>query len=268
MRIVYLHGRMSGPNSQKCKFLRENGHEVYAPRLISHDWGQSVTAAREIMEKVNPDLVIGSSRGGAVAMATNSTVPMVLICPAWGKYAPWSMCRGNSTILHAKEDRIVKFSDSKLLSEASGAKLVEVGKDHRMNDENALHALLKVISEYTSQDIMTFQRNETVFGSRHAKKLKVGDLVSWTEWVWEQTGKMDPDGGEPLYSRQTKCIGVISDLYVEDRDIRKVAMAKVVPMNNKNEKTLREKSILVTSLKIVSSGGFISGKTNNRVISE
>ncbi len=83
MRIVYLHGRMSGPNSQKCKFLRENGHEVYAPRLISHDWGQSVTAAREIMEKVKPDLVIGSSRGGAVAMATNSTVPMVLICPAW-----------------------------------------------------------------------------------------------------------------------------------------------------------------------------------------
>ncbi len=149
MRIVYLHGRMSSPNSQKCKFLRENGHEVFAPKLISHDWAQSVNAAREIMEKVMPDLVIGSSRGAAVAMATNTTVPMVLICPAWGKYAPWSMCRGNSTILHAKKDRIVKFSDSKLLSEASGAKLIEVGKDHRMNDENTMKALLEVISEYT-----------------------------------------------------------------------------------------------------------------------
>ena len=52
MRIVYLHGRMSSPNSQKCKFLRENGHEVYAPKLKSTDWAQSVTAAREIMEKV------------------------------------------------------------------------------------------------------------------------------------------------------------------------------------------------------------------------
>ena len=149
MRIVYLHGRMSSPNSQKCKFLRDNGHEVHAPKLKSTDWAQSVTAAREIMEKVLPDLVIGSSRGGAVAMATNTTVPMVLICPAWGKYAPWSICRGNSTILHAKEDRIVKFSDSKLLSEASGAKLVEVGSDHRMNDENTLKTLLEVISEYT-----------------------------------------------------------------------------------------------------------------------
>jgi len=149
MRIVYLHGRMSSPNAQKCKFLRENGHEVFAPKLKSTDWAQSVAAAREILEKVKPDLVIGSSRGAAVAMATNTTVPMVLICPAWGKYAPWSVCRANSTILHAKSDRIVKFSDSELLSHTSGAKLVEVGKDHRMDDENAMKALLEVISEYT-----------------------------------------------------------------------------------------------------------------------
>lgn len=150
MRIVYLHGRMSSPNSQKCKLLKANGHEVYAPALKSTDWTQSVTAACEIIEKVDPDLVIGSSRGGAVAMATNTTVPMVLICPAWRKYAPWSMCRGNSTILHAKKDRIVKFADSKLLSETSGAKLIEIGKDHRMNDEDAMETLLQVISEYTT----------------------------------------------------------------------------------------------------------------------
>jgi hypothetical protein len=150
MRIVYLHGRMSSPNSQKCQLLRENGHEVHAPKLISHNWEQSVFAAREMLEKVQPDLVIGSSRGGAVAMATNTTVPMVLICPAWGKYAPWSACRGNSTILHAKADRIVKYSDSEILAHSSGAKLVEVGKDHRMNDEDTLKTLLKVISGYTS----------------------------------------------------------------------------------------------------------------------
>ena len=115
---------------------------------------------------------------------------------------------------------------------------------------------------------MTLKKKEVVFGSKQLKKLNIGDLVSWTEWIWEQTGEVDPDGGEPLSSRQTKCIGVISDLYIEDREIRKVAMAKIVPMNNKSEKTLREKSILVTSLNIVSAGGFISGKKNNRVISE
>jgi predicted esterase YcpF (UPF0227 family) len=150
MRIVYLHGRMSSPNAAKCKFLRENGHEVFAPKLISHNWEQSVVAAREMLEKVKPDLVIGSSRGGAVAMATNTTVPMVLICPAWGKYAPWSACRGNSTILHAKKDRIVKFADSEILSNATGADLIEVGTNHRMNDDEAMKTLLEVIKRYTS----------------------------------------------------------------------------------------------------------------------
>ena len=115
---------------------------------------------------------------------------------------------------------------------------------------------------------MVFKKTDTVFGNRQLKRLNIGDLVSWTEWVWEPVDIwLEPDV-EPPVSRQTKCIGVISDLYIEDRDIRKVAMAKVVPMNNKKEKSLREKKILVTSLKLVSPGGFISGKTNNRVISE
>ena len=100
MRIVFLHGRMSSPNSRKCEFLRKNGHEVFAPKLISHNWEQSVTAAREMLEEVKPDLVIGSSRGGAVAMATNTTIPMILICPAWGKYAPWG-AESLNPLLHA-----------------------------------------------------------------------------------------------------------------------------------------------------------------------
>lgn len=115
---------------------------------------------------------------------------------------------------------------------------------------------------------MVFEVDETIFGNRQLKKLNIGDLVSWTEWIWDPANKVDSDGGDPLCSRQSKCIGVISDLYIEDRDIRRVAMAKVVPMNNKSEKSLREKKILVTSLKLVSAGGFISGKENNRVISE
>jgi len=115
---------------------------------------------------------------------------------------------------------------------------------------------------------MVFKVDETVFGNKMLKKLNVGDLVSWTEWIWENGAETDPNGSEPPVSRQSKCIGVISELYIEDRDIRKVAMAKVVPMNNKKEKRLREKKLLVTSLNLVSAGGFISGKKDNRVISE
>lgn len=115
---------------------------------------------------------------------------------------------------------------------------------------------------------MVFEADENVFGSRQLRRLNVGDLVSWTEWLQEAPTETASEDKEPLYSRSSTCIGVISDLYVEDRDIRKVAMAKVVPMNNKGEKSLREKRMLVTSLKLISAGGLISGKKNNRVISE
>ena len=150
MRIVYLHGRMSGPNAEKCKKLREMGHEVFAPELVSHDWTQSVTAARQILSETLPDVVIGSSRGGAVAMATNTTVPLVLIAPAWAKYCPWGACRATTTILHCKTDRIVSYSDSEVLSRTFGADLVEIGNDHRMNDDETMEKLIEVLKKHTS----------------------------------------------------------------------------------------------------------------------
>ena len=115
---------------------------------------------------------------------------------------------------------------------------------------------------------MTFIKEETVFGSRQAKKLNVGDLVSWTEWVWEQVDIWLEADVEPVATRQKKCFGVISELFVEDREVRKVAMAKVVPMNTKTENRVYEKNMLTTSLKLVSKGGIISGKENNGFISD
>jgi hypothetical protein len=115
---------------------------------------------------------------------------------------------------------------------------------------------------------MVFKVKETVFGGRQAQKLNIGDLVSWTEWIWEQTGIVEPDGGEPLCSRQTTSLGVISELYVEDREIRKVAMAKVVPMNTKTDKRVYERSFLVTSLKLVSRGGMNNVEEGYRGIGE
>ena len=148
MKIVYLHGRMSSPNSYKSQVLEHAGHEVFAPALRSTDWEQSVNAANNMIADVEPDLVIGSSRGGAVAMATNTMVPTILICPAWGKYCPWGAARGSTVILHAKSDRIVPISDSKLLSKTFGCELIEIGKDHRMNDDDAIDTLLNLVKKY------------------------------------------------------------------------------------------------------------------------
>lgn len=112
--------------------------------------------------------------------------------------------------------------------------------------------------------MMVLKTDETVFGSRHAKKLKVGDLVSWNEWSWESQDIWGANGEEKLCNRQVTHLGVISEIYVEDRQIRKVAMAKVVPMNTKTNKRVYERPILVTSLKLVSRGNPINADENNR----
>ena len=147
MKIVFLHGLESSPNSAKVTFLRGRGHEVLAPGLDKTDWEQSVLAARSAIDEFAPDVVVGSSRGGAVAMAAHTKTPMVLIAPAWKKYAPWSTIPGNAIILHSSLDEVVAFADSKELVRSFGARLFDVGDSHFMADDDALWALLEVIED-------------------------------------------------------------------------------------------------------------------------
>ena len=146
MIVLFLHGLQSSPNSYKRKMLEDAGHTVYAPVLPSDDWKESVIRAREAVERYAPDVIVASSRGGAVAMATHASIPMVLIAPAWSKYAPWETISGRTTIIHSVDDEIVNFSDSKDLARIFGAKLVAAGQSHRMNDEEASTAILEAIN--------------------------------------------------------------------------------------------------------------------------
>ena len=145
MNIVYLHGKESSPNSNKRRLLEKLGHTVTAPRLDKNSWEQSVNSAREAIDEVKPDIVVASSRGAAVAMATNTPVPLVLIAPAWAKYCPWSVCRANTVILHSKGDEVIPFKESMKLSHAVGAELIEIGEDHRMNSEEVYETLSEII---------------------------------------------------------------------------------------------------------------------------
>ena len=122
------------------------GFEVHAPALDKNSWENSVLTAREYIEMVRPDAIIGSSRGGAVAIAAGANLPLVLIAPAWGKYCPWGTISSNTIIFHSKKDDIVPYSDSELLSKTFGVKLVEIGDDHRMNAPEVFEKLKCVLN--------------------------------------------------------------------------------------------------------------------------
>ena len=87
MKILFLHGWQSVPGGVKPTFLAQYGHEVINPKLPDEDFEEAVRIAQAEFEKHQPQVVVGSSRGGAVAMNINSgSAKLVLLCPAWKEW--------------------------------------------------------------------------------------------------------------------------------------------------------------------------------------
>ncbi len=147
MKIIFLHGWQSVPGGVKPTFLAQHGHEVINPKLPHEDFADAVRIAQEEFDQHQPDVVVGSSRGGAVAMnIASGDTPIVLLCPAWKKHGTARTVKKNTTILHSRADDVVPFGDSEELVRNSGlpaSALIEVGTDHRLADPEPLVAMLK-----------------------------------------------------------------------------------------------------------------------------
>jgi len=84
MKILFLHGWQSTPGGRKPTHLKDHGHEVLNPALPDDDLDEAARIAQAEYDQGKPDVVVGSSRGGAVAMNIDSgDTPLVLLCPAW-----------------------------------------------------------------------------------------------------------------------------------------------------------------------------------------
>ena len=143
MKILFLHGWNSVPGGVKPTFLARHGHEVVNPALPHEDFAGAVRIAQAEFDRHQPDVVVGSSRGGAVAMNIDTGgVKLVLLCPAWKKYGTARTAKPGTVILHSRADDVVPFSDSEELARSGGAKLIEVGSDHRLADPEPLAAML------------------------------------------------------------------------------------------------------------------------------
>jgi alpha-beta hydrolase superfamily lysophospholipase len=147
MKILFLHGWQSIPGGVKPTYLAQHGHEVINPALPDDDFAAAVRIAQAEFDRHQPQVVVGSSRGGAVAMSLHrGDVKLVLLCPAWRKYGTARTVQPNTTILHSRADDVVPFGDSTELVRNSGlptTALIEVGNDHRLADPEPLAAMLR-----------------------------------------------------------------------------------------------------------------------------
>jgi len=146
--ILFLHGWHSVPGGVKPTYLKDHGHTVINPALDDDDFDAAVRTAQDEFDKHKPQVVVGSSRGGAVAMNIDSgDTPLVLLCPAWKNWGAAKTVRPDTVILHSRADDVIPFADSEELSRISGAKLIEVGSDHRLADPEPLAAMSRACGE-------------------------------------------------------------------------------------------------------------------------
>jgi len=87
--------------------------------------------------------------------------------------------------------------------------------------------------------------SEEPFGISAMNRLKVGDLVQWSELA---KGK-----GYQSYENASK-VGIISELFLEKRGNREVAVAKVHEIDNKSQLGT-ERNVLAINLSILSRAG-------------
>ncbi|MCY2940326.1 MAG: alpha/beta hydrolase, partial [Planctomycetota bacterium] len=112
-------------------------------------FAMAVAVGQSEFDKHKPDVVVGSSRGGAVALNINSgDTPLVLLCPAWKNWGKVTTLKKGSVVLHSRNDEVIPYVNSEELVSKSGLSadtLWVVGNDHRLADDESLAKMLKAI---------------------------------------------------------------------------------------------------------------------------
>lgn len=148
-KVLFLHGYGARPGGVKPQLLRQAGFDVTNPLLPDDDFEASLRIAQNSLAQSVPDVVVGSSRGGAVALELElGDVPCVLIAPAWKHWGRHPKPAARTTILHSASDATIPLGDSRELIERCGLPqetLIVVGENHFMNDPAAHEALIAAI---------------------------------------------------------------------------------------------------------------------------
>ena len=132
-KVLFLHG-WSSDGGTKTAFMQSLGYHVHNPNLSDWFFSRAVAQAQTAYDEFQPDVIVGSSRGGAVAMNMDGgDSPLILLAPAWRRWGKATSVKQNCVIIHSAHDEFVPYEDSLEFCGRSKAKLFAAGRDHRLN---------------------------------------------------------------------------------------------------------------------------------------
>lgn len=134
--------------SRKAAFVRDLGFEVNCPRLPSWRLKAAIRQAQDAHDRHGSDVIIGASRGGAIALAIRDDRPLVLLAPAWRYFGVRPRPDVEGVIVHSPRDRIVPLGHSReLCRRCPGLRLVITGIEHRLNCPPGRRALATALDD-------------------------------------------------------------------------------------------------------------------------
>jgi predicted esterase len=140
LRVQFAHGLESGPGSAKARYF-DKVFDAVTPAMNTSDFESCVTLHAGEIAAQEPDVLVGSSFGGAVVLALLQrgyyAGPSLLLAPAYRGRVDDRVPDGlRVLIVHGSRDTVVPIEDSRALAQ-TGTKgsvaLVEIDDDHMLS---------------------------------------------------------------------------------------------------------------------------------------
>ena len=141
LRVQFVHGLASSPQGAQARLFAQH-FEALTPAMAVEDFEGCVAQHAAALESFRPDVLIGSSFGGAVAVVMLERGlwrgPTLLLAQAALHYRPHARLPSGVPVLlvHGLHDEVVPIEQSRALA-ATGqpdcVELVELDDDHALS---------------------------------------------------------------------------------------------------------------------------------------
>lgn len=155
LRVQFIHGLEGSPNGAKARLFAQH-FTASTPAMNTKDFLSCVAVQEAELSTFKPDVLIGSSFGGAVAVELLHrgawTGPTLLLAQAAFRIGTrTSLPEGHVVwIVHGTNDEVVDIDDSRKLARTGTpglVRLIEADDDHSLHDMVADGRLLDLVRD-------------------------------------------------------------------------------------------------------------------------